>query len=56
MGYTLQVYCTLIASMLITLWTDRKPTKRTFEMLQFYFLGWATEQELEQHLNALEMN
>lgn len=55
-GLTLQVYCALIASMLITLWTGRKPTKRTFEMLQFYFLGWATEQELEQHLNVLEMN
>ncbi len=55
-GLTLQVYCALIASMLITLWTGRKPTKRTFEMLQFYFLGWATEQELEQHLNVLGMN
>jgi hypothetical protein len=53
-GVTIQVYCALIASMLITLWTGRKPTKRTFEMLQFYFLGWATEQELEQHLNSLE--
>lgn len=55
-GLTLQVYCALIASMLITLWTGRKPTKRTFEMLQFYFLGWATEQELEQHLNVLGLN
>ncbi len=54
-GVTLQVYCALIASMLITLWTGRKPTKRTFEMLQFYFLGWATEEELEQHLNSLEV-
>jgi hypothetical protein len=53
-GVTIQVYCALIASMLITLWTGRKPTKRTFEMLQFYFLGWATEQELEQHLNSLK--
>lgn len=54
-GVTIQVYCALIASMLITLWTGRKPTKRTFEMLQFYFLGWATEEELEQHLNPLEV-
>jgi len=50
----IQVYCALIASKLITLWTGRKPTKRTFEMLEFYFLGWATEQELEQHLNSLK--
>jgi hypothetical protein len=27
-GVALQVYCALIASMLITLWTGRKPTKR----------------------------
>jgi hypothetical protein len=53
-GVAIQVYCALIASMLITLWTGRKPTKRTFEMLQLYFLGWATEQELEQHLNSLK--
>jgi hypothetical protein len=53
-GVTMQVYCALIASMLITLWTGRKPTKRTYEMLQFYFSGWATEQELEQHLNSLK--
>ncbi len=55
-GVTLQVYCALIASMLITLWTGRKPTKRTFEMLQFYFLGWATEEEIEHHLNELKEN
>ena len=53
-GVAIQVYCALIASMLITLWTGRKPTKRTFEMLQFYFLGWATEQELKQHLDSLK--
>jgi hypothetical protein len=53
-GVAIQVYCPLIASMLITLWTGRKPTKRTFEMLQFYFLGWATEQELKQHLDSIK--
>lgn len=53
-GVTIQIYCALIASMLITIWTGRKPTKRTFEMLQFYFLGLATEQELEQHLESLK--
>lgn len=53
-GVTLQIYCALIASMLITLRTGRKPTKRTFEMLCFYFLGWATEEELEEHINKLK--
>jgi len=52
-GVTIQVYVALIASLLITLWTGRKPTKRTYEMLQFYLMGWATEEELERHLNRL---
>src|SRR5262249_40574883 len=25
-------------------WTGKKPTKRTYEMLQFYFSGWASEE------------
>ncbi|MFO0753263.1 MAG: IS4 family transposase [Thermodesulfovibrionales bacterium] len=53
-GVTLQVYCALIASMLITLWTGCKPTKRTFEMLCFYFMGWADEEEVEDHLKRLK--
>lgn len=53
-GVTIQVYCALIASMLITLWTGCKPNKRTFEMLCFYFMGWADDEELEQHLKKLK--
>ena len=52
-GVSIQVYCALIASMLITLWTGCKPNKRTFEMLCFYFMGWATEEELAQHIKKL---
>lgn len=53
-GLTIQVYCALIASLLITLWTGRKPTKRTFEMLCFYFMGWATDQEVATHIENLK--
>jgi hypothetical protein len=53
-GVTIQVYLALIASLLISVWTGRKPTKRTFEMLCFYFSGWASEEELLAHLNSLE--
>jgi hypothetical protein len=49
-GVALQVYTALIASLLVVLWTGRKPTKRTWEMLQFYFQGWASIDELEAHL------
>jgi hypothetical protein len=52
-GITIQLYVGIIASLLISLWTGRKPTKRTLEMLQFYFSGWASLEELEAHLNRL---
>lgn len=53
-GLTIVMYCALIASMLVTLWTGRKPTKRTFEMLCFYFAGWVTEDELLAHIARLK--
>ena len=53
-GITIQVYLALIASLLISLWTGRKPTKRTFEMLQFYFCGLASEEELLAHIKKLQ--
>ncbi len=52
-GVALQAYAALIASLLIVLWTGRKPTKRTWEMIQFYFSGWASEEELLAHLQHL---
>ena len=53
-GVSIQVYCALIARMLITLWTGCKPNKRTFEMLCFYFMGWADDEELAQHIKRLK--
>lgn len=53
-GVTIQVYLAIIASLLISLWVGRKPTVRTLEMLQFYFTGWATEEELLAHLDNLK--
>ena len=53
-GVTIQVYLAIIASLLISLWVGRKPTIRTLEMIQFYFTGWATEEELMAHLNNLK--
>jgi hypothetical protein len=52
-GVALQAYAALIASLLIVLWTGRKPTKRTWEMLQFYLMGWASEDELFAHLEKM---
>lgn len=49
-GVTIQVYAAVIASLLLWLWTDSKPNKRTYEMICHYFAGWATLDELERHL------
>jgi len=54
-GVALQIYTALIASLLIVLWTGRKPTKRTWEMLQFYFQGWASLEEVEAHLEKQKL-
>jgi len=54
-GVALQIYTALIASLLIVLWTGRKPTKRTWEMLQFYFQGWASLNEVEAHLEKQKL-
>ncbi len=53
-GSTIQVSCALIASLLIRLWTGRKPTKRTFEMICLYFQGWASLEELIGHIEGLK--
>jgi IS4 transposase len=53
-GVALQMYAALIVSLLIVLRTGRKPTKRTFELIQFYLLGWVSDQEFEAHLVRLE--
>jgi len=53
-GIEIQTYCALIVCLLISLWTGRKPTLRTFEMIQFYWCGWASEEELLAHLEKLK--
>jgi hypothetical protein len=53
-GIELQIYCAIIACMLLCLWTGRKATKRTYEMVCYYFLGLASEQELLAHLGKLK--
>jgi hypothetical protein len=52
-GIEIQAYLAIIVCMLIALWTGRKPTLRTVEMIRFYFTGWATAEELEAHLAKL---
>jgi hypothetical protein len=53
-GVTLQMYAALIVSLLIVVRTGRKPTKRTFEMIQFHIQGWVSDEEFEAHLARSE--
>jgi hypothetical protein len=52
----LQTYAAILACMLISLWTGRKPTLRTFEMLCWYFTGMAREEELLAPRARLQKN
>lgn len=53
-GVEIQAYCAIIACMLILIHTGRTPTKRTFEMICFYLIGWASLEELERHIEKLK--
>ena len=53
-GIELQTYAAIIACLLIALWTGRKPTLRTYEMLCWYFTGMADEEELISHIQRLQ--
>jgi DDE family transposase len=52
-GVELQMYAALIVSLLIAIRTGSKPTKRTFETIQFYLLGWVDDDEFAAHLESL---
>jgi hypothetical protein len=53
-GIEIQAYCAIIACLLISLWTERKPTLRTYEMICHYFTGLACLDELVAHLEKLK--
>jgi len=45
-GVQIQIYCVLIASLLLMLWTGQRPNKRMVESLQWYWTGLATAEDL----------
>src|SRR5690606_26410562 len=51
-GIEMQMYCALIACLLIQLAAgqDIKPNKWTYKMICLYVQGWASEEELLEHL------
>ena len=54
-GIELQVYSSLIACLLINLWTGgQRISKRTFEMISYYFAGLASTEELLSHVDRVK--
>ncbi|WP_442481475.1 IS4 family transposase [Aeoliella sp. SH292] len=53
-GIQIQTYCAIIACLLISLWTGRKPTLRTYEMICYYLCGMADQEELLAHIKKLQ--
>jgi hypothetical protein len=53
-GIEIQTYSAIIACMLISLLTGRKPTLRTYEMVCYFLTGLADEDELLAHLAKLK--
>jgi hypothetical protein len=53
-GIEIQTYCAIIACMLISLWTGKKPTLRTYEMICWYLIGVADWEDLAAHLAKLK--
>jgi hypothetical protein len=50
-GIRIQVYCAVIACLLLNLYTGRRPDKSTLSMAYWYISGIASEQEWLDHLN-----
>jgi hypothetical protein len=53
-GVAILVYVGLIASVLVSLWTGHKPTKRLYEWLCLFFQGMVSAEELESFLRDLD--
>jgi hypothetical protein len=54
-GLRIQVYCALIACLLVHLVAGRKPTELTFSAVSLYVQGWMNEAELVAHLRTLSL-
>jgi hypothetical protein len=53
-GIEIQTYCAIIACLILSSMIPGRVTKRTHEMLHWYLLGVADEDELAAHLRKLE--
>ncbi len=49
-GVAIQIYTVMIASLLLMLWTGKRPTKRQMEALRLYWVGFISAKELTEVL------
>jgi hypothetical protein len=49
-GVAIQIYCAMIACMLLNLQTGLKPTKAVMEILMWHMLGFADEQDVQERI------
>jgi hypothetical protein len=49
-GVQIQIYCAMIACMLLNLQTGLKPAKAVMEILMWYMLGFADEQDVQKQI------
>lgn len=54
-GLRIQVYCALIACLLVHLVAGRKPTELTFSAVSLYVRGWMNDAELIAHVRTLSL-
>jgi len=55
-GVAMQVYCALIAALLLALYGGKRPGRRAMELIQFYLLGYATLEEVSRQLGLSQNN
>jgi hypothetical protein len=53
-GVQFQMYAAMIVSLLLAIRVGVKPTKRTLEIVAFYWTGWVSDAELELHVMSLK--
>lgn len=49
-GVAIQIYCVLIAALLLFRATGQRPNKRMMEMIQFYMMGYASLEEMTRQI------
>jgi hypothetical protein len=53
-GVSIQVYCALIATLLLAEYTGLRPSKRAYEFVALYLADWMTDEELLERLARLQ--